>query len=225
MLIVFIRATILYGLIMFCIRLMGKRQLGELQPSELVITILLSNIASLPIEDTSIPLILGAVPLLVLVGCELIVSNISLKSKKFRSFVSGSPVIVIRKGVIDQNELRNLRFSIDDLMEIIRQNSIFDIRDVEYAIVETTGKISILPKFKAQAVTADMLGLESSEDVPPVVVISDGELLQSAVRACNLDNEWVFQTVAKHNCAIKDVFLLTCDNTKDYHLVEKNYTK
>lgn len=221
MLIVFIRATLLYGLIMFCIRLMGKRQLGELQPSELVITILLSNIASLPIEDTSIPLILGAVPLLVLVGCELFTSYISLKSKKFRSFVSGSPVIVIREGVIDQEELRKLRFSIDDLMEIVRQSSIFDIRDVEYAIVETTGKISILPKFKAQSVTADMLNLKSEEDIPPIVIISDGELLESAVRACDIEREWVFKTVAEHNLAIKEVFLMTCDNTKDYYIVEK----
>lgn len=221
MLIVFIRATLLYGLIMFCVRLMGKRQLGELQPSELVITILLSNIASLPIEDTSIPLILGAVPLLVLVGCELIISNISLKSKKFRSFVSGSPVIVIREGVIDQEELRKLRFSIDDLMEIVRQSSIFDIRDVEYAIVETTGKISILPKFQAQAVTTKMLELDGEEDIPPIVIISDGELLESAIRACDIERDWVFKTVAEHNCAIKDVFLMTCDNTKDYHLVEK----
>lgn len=221
MLIVFIRATILYGLIMFCIRLMGKRQLGELQPSELVITILLSNIASLPIEDTSIPLILGAVPLLVLVGCELFISNFSLKSKKFRSFVSGSPVIVINNGVIVQEELRNLRFSIDDLMEIIRQNSIFDIRDVQYAIVETTGKISILPKFKAQPVTAEMLKLEAKEEIPPIVIISDGELLESAVRACNIEKDWVYQTVAQHNCAVKDIFLMTCDNTKDYYIVEK----
>lgn len=221
MLIVFIRATLLYGLIMFCIRLMGKRQLGELQPSELVITILLSNIASLPIEDTSIPLILGAVPLLVLVGCELFTSYISLKSKKFRSFVSGSPVIVIRDGIINQDELRKLRFSIDDLMEIVRQSSIFDIRDVQYAIVETTGKISILPKFKAQTVTAEMLNLDSEEDIPPVVIISDGELLESAVRACNIEKEWVFKTIAKHNYAVKDVFLMTCDNTKDYYIVEK----
>ncbi len=221
MLIVFVRAIILYGLIMFCIRLMGKRQLGELQPSELVITILISNVASLPIENTSIPLILGAIPLLVLVGCELIISNISLKSKKFRSFVSGSPVIVIREGQIDQEELRKLRFSIDDLMEIARQSSIFDIRDIQYAIVETTGKVSILPKFKAQTVTAEMLKLQNEEDIPPIVIISDGELLTSAIKACNIEKDWVYQTIAKHNCAVKDVFLMTCDNTKDYYIVEK----
>lgn len=221
MLIVFIRAIILYGLIMFCIRLMGKRQLGELQPSELVITILISNVASLPIENTSIPLILGAIPLLVLVGCELIISNISLKSKKFRSFVSGSPVIVIREGEIDQEELRKLRFSIDDLMEIARQSSIFDIRDVQYAIVETTGKVSILPKFKAQNVTADMLNLTSDEDIPPIVIISDGELLLSAIKACKIEKDWVYKTIAENNYAVKDIFLMTCDNTKDYYIVEK----
>ena len=111
--IVLIRAVLLYLLIIFCMRLMGKRQLGELQPSELVITILISNIASLPIEDNSIPMIMGIVPIVVLSGFELITSNISLKSKKFRTLVSGKPVIIVRNGEIDQKAMKDLRFSID----------------------------------------------------------------------------------------------------------------
>ena len=115
MLVVFLRAAFLYVLVTFSLRLMGKRQLGELQPTELVITILISNIASLPIEDANIPMVLGAIPVLVLVAFELVVSNISLQSKGFRSMVSGKPVIVIQNGQLDQRKLRKLRFSIDDL--------------------------------------------------------------------------------------------------------------
>lgn len=222
MLVVFFRAIILYGLIMFCIRLMGKRQLGELQPSELVITILISNIASLPIEDTGIPLILGAIPVLILVSCEIIVSNISLKCKRFRSFVSGTPVVVVNDGILDQRQLRKIRFSIDDLMESLRQAGIFDIRDVEYAIVETTGKVSVLQKFHAQTVTPEMLKLTGEKAIPPMVVVSDGELIMSAVEVCNVTETWVLETIASQGCTKKQVFLMTCTPSKDYYIVKKN---
>ena len=168
--IVFIRAILLYLLIIFCLRLMGKRQLGELQPSELVITILISNIASLPIEDNSIPMIMGVVPIVVLVGFELIISGISLHSRRFRTLVSGKPVVLIQNGQIDQSAMKQLRFSIDDLMETLRGKSVFDLRDVQYAIVETTGQVNILQKYKAQTVTARMLDLKGSDADPPTVV-------------------------------------------------------
>lgn len=222
MLVVFFRAIILYVLIMFCIRMMGKRQLGELQPSELVITILISNIASLPIEDTGIPLILGAIPVLVLVSCEIFISNISLKSKRFRRFVSGSPMIVIHDGVIDQMQLRKLRFSIDDLMESLRQANVFDIRDVEYAVVETTGKVSILQKFSAQNTTPKMLGIKGDDQTPPVVVISDGMLIKNSMTACGIDEKFVDLLLQKHKCTLKETFLLTCDQKRDVYFVKKN---
>lgn len=221
MLVVFIRAIILYGLIMFCIRLMGKRQLGELQPTELVITILISNIASLPIEDTGIPLVLGAVPVLALVGCELFISNLSLKWKGFRSFISGSPIIVIHDGEIDQLQLRKLRFSIDDLMESLRQANIFDIRDVEYAVVETTGKVSILQKFAAQNATPKMLGIKGKDQTPPVVLVSDGVLIEGSMKSCGVDKKFVDQIIEKHHCTLKKTFLLTCDQKRDLHFVKK----
>ncbi|MEG2814477.1 MAG: DUF421 domain-containing protein, partial [Oscillospiraceae bacterium] len=205
---------------MFSLRLMGKRQLGELQPSELVVTILISNIASLPIENTEIPMILGAVPVLALVFFELIVSNVSLQSKFFRGFISGKPIIVIRNGEINQNQLRKLRFSIDDLMESLRQNAIFDVRDVDYAIVETTGKVSILQKFEAQNVTAKMMKINGQDVTPPAVIISDGQLVLSALNACNLDEKWVNETLKLNEVTIKKVFLMTATNKKDYYIVK-----
>lgn len=221
MLVVFFRAIFLYALVMFALRLMGKRQLGELQPAELCITILISNIASLPIEDTSIPMILGMIPVLVLVSFEIIVSHLSLQSKWFRSFLSGKPVVVIYGGKIDQKALRKLRFSIDDLMESLRQDGIFDIRDVEYAIVETNGKVSILPKFKAQTVTPEMLQLKGSDSSPPAVVISDGQLIKSALTAYELEEQWVMDVVSKRQQKLSDIFLMTADKQKNFYIVSK----
>ena len=142
MLIVFFRAVILYILIVISIRLMGKRQIGELQPSELVITLLLSNIATLPIEDTTIPMSMGIVPIFTLVCLDVILSHCSLKFRGLRKLICGSPKIVVSRGIIDQKQLKDLRFSADDLLESLRSMGIFDINEVQLAVVETTGKIS-----------------------------------------------------------------------------------
>lgn len=225
MLVVFFRAVFLYALVTFSLRLMGKRQLGELQPAELVITILISNIASLPIEDSNIPMILGMIPVLVLVAFEIIVSNISLQSKRFRSLISGKPIIVVHDGTIDQKELRKLRFSIDDLMESLRQEGIFDIKEVEYAIVETTGKVSALQKFSAQTVTPSMLGLKGKDQSPPTVVISDGQIIKTALDAYELSEEWVLETLKKKKKNLKDIFLMTADKEKNVYIVPKEPKK
>ncbi len=217
--IVFIRAILLYLLIIFCLRLMGKRQLGELQPSELVITILISNIASLPIEDNSIPMIMGVVPIVVLVGFELIISSISLHSKGFRTLVSGQPILLIHDGQIDQAAMKKLRFSIDDLMETLRGKSIFDLRDVQYAIVETTGQVNVLQKHAAQTVTAKMLNLKGKDADPPAVIISDGKIIRSAMEAYALTDAWLCSILRENHCAETDVFLMTADRNCQYFLV------
>lgn len=225
MLVVFFRAIILYILITFCIRLMGKRQLGELQPSELVITILISNIASLPIEDTSIPMILGIIPVFVLVACELFVSNIALQFKGFRSFISGKPVIVIYDGIIDQKQLRKLRFSIDDLMASLRQNNIFDISEVMYAVVETTGKVSVLQKFPYQNATPKILKIKGESEEPPAVIISDGKILKSALKKFSIEEDFVLRSLKKEGVSEKEVFLMTCDSKKHYRIIKKEKKK
>lgn len=223
--IVFIRAILLYILIIFSLRLMGKRQLGELQPSELVITILISNIASLPIEDTSIPMVMGAVPIIVLVGFELIISTISLHSKKFRSVLSGKPMIIIYNGIIDQKVMKELRFSVDDLMETLRGSGIFDVREVSFAIVETTGKVSILQKFKYQSATAEMLELKGKDPDPPTVVISDGVILQNALQSYELSERWLYKTLEQNRIAAKDIFLMTADHNANYYIIPKDRAK
>ena len=220
---IFFKTIILYALIIVGLRLMGKRQLGELQPSEFVVTILISNIATLPIEDVDIPLLTGILAILTLVSCEVIMCTVALKSKRARKILSGSPKIVIRDGVIDQRQLRDLRFSIDDLMEQLRQNNVFDIADVAFAIVETTGKVSVYQKFEARNVTAEMLNLPSDgqESAPPVVMISDGQLIEEALRYCNLRHEWLEKTLGDQKVRLEDIFLMTCNRQANYHIIKK----
>lgn len=221
--IIVIRTIFLYALIVFGLRIMGKRQLGELQPSEFVSTIIISNIATLPIEDVNIPFATGVMPILTLIAFEIFMSILTLKSEKARKIISGTPRTIIRDGIIDQEELRNLRFSIDDLMAQLRFSGIFDIRDVAFAIVETTGKMSVYQRFQARNVTAQMLELpiKTSDNAPPTVIISDGIINYNSLAYCNLSEVWLNKILAEHKSKKSDVFLMTCDRSADFHIVLK----
>lgn len=221
MYIVFFRTILLYILIVFSLRLMGKRQLGELQPSELVVTILISNIASLPIEDTNIPLTAGAVPILVLVAFEIIISTLSLKSLKFRRLITGNTKIIIKDGAIDQKILKELRFSIDDLMEELRSQDVFDLREVQLAIVETGGQINIFKRPGKQEVTAEMLNIKAVDSSPPVVVISDGEFINEGIAFCNSSKEKINEILKLEGYELSKVFIMTLDASGDYYIVKK----
>lgn len=221
MIITFIRSLILYILVVFSIRLMGKRQIGELQPTELVITILISNIATLPMEDLDTPLIIGVVPILSLVCFDVLVSWATLKSKRLRKVMSGSPKIIIKDGKIDQKVMKDLRFSIDDLMTALRRNNIFDVSEVQFAIVETTGDISIYQKFEKQNVTNEDLGIKGESKNPPDIIISDGVLIQKGLEASGMTKKWLENLLNKRKIKISDVFLLTSDNKGNYYLIER----
>lgn len=222
MLIVFFRAVILYIVIIFSMRLMGKRQLGELQPSELVITILMSNIATLPIEDVNIPMIMGVVPIFTLVCLDVIMSHLFLVSRKFRRIISGSPKIIISDGKIDQALMKKLRFSIDDLLESLRSVQVFDISEVQLAIVETTGKISVYEKQNKQSCTPEDLGIQKQEQNPPQLVIDDGEIVENALNFLKLDKKWLDKTLKKEKCRAEDVFIMTADPQGEYTLIRKD---
>ena len=221
MLIVFFRAVILYALVTLCLRLMGKRQIGELQPSELVTTILISNIAALPIEDADVPIILGVIPVFVLAASELIVSTLSLKYKRFRTVLSGKPVTVIEQGIIDQEKLRMIRFSIDDLLESLRQQGVFKVQDVWYAVVETSGKVSVLQRSAVQPITPETVGLSPPEEEYPTPVISDGRLIEEALPLCKMTKEQVERAVRKKGLSVNQVFLMTADKTGEIYIVKK----
>lgn len=221
MLIVMIRAILLYILIIFCMRFMGKRQIGELQPGELVITMMISNMAILPIEDTNIPMLAGAVPILILVCFEIILSVFTLRWKKLRKFISGSPVVIIENGVLKQQELKKLRFSIDDLMEGLRSKDIFDVSEVLYALVETNGKISVVKKGASQTITANMLNLQVQEETPPTIVISDGILVKENIKKYHIDPNWINEILKKKHLSQKDVFIMTTTPQQTYQIIRK----
>lgn len=221
--ILLIRTIIVYVIVVFSLRVMGKRQLGELQPSELVVTILVSNLATLSIEDTNVPLLGSVLPIFMLVICEVLVSVIILKSNGARKFISGNPRIVIRDGVIDQKEMRNLRWSIDDLMEQLRSINIFDVNEVSFAIVETSGNLSAYQKFAARPLTAEVMGIPTpgESDAPVQILISDGTVIPDALNFCNLKEEWLFKILEEKELHGSDVFLMTCDRHANYKITLK----
>lgn len=221
MLIVFFRAIILYIVIVFCIRLMGKKQLGELQPSELVVTILLSNIATLPIEDINIPVLMGLVPILTIVCLDVFLSYLSLCSRRFRRIVCGSPKIIISNGKLDQKVLRKLRFTVDDLFEALRGQSVFDISQVQLAIVETTGQISVYVKPQDQPATPKDMGVRVKNADPPQLIIDDGEIVDKALDTVGVDRTWVERTLRREGCPLEKAFIMTCDSDRNYNLIRK----
>lgn len=221
MAIVLIRAVLLYIVIALCLRLMGKRQLGELQPSELVVTILISNIAAIPVEDSSVPMIMGVVPIVTLVCLDVIVSGIMLKSSKMRKLIIGSPRIIISEGKILQNEMKRLRYTVDDLMESMRNEQIFDVSQIHYAIVETTGKINFLLKKDYQPAEKLDVGAGGSAENPPSVIIRDGIRDNEQMRLLGLGEMWLTKTLREKNLSEKGVFLMTADKNGKFSIIEK----
>lgn len=221
MAIVLIRAVLLYIVIALCLRLMGKRQLGELQPSELVVTILISNIAAIPVEDSSVPMIMGVVPIVTLVCLDVIVSGIMLKSSKMRKLIIGSPRIIISEGKILQNEMKRLRYTVDDLMESMRNEQIFDVSQIHYAIVETTGKINFLLKKDYQPAEKQDVGAGGSTENPPSVIIRDGIRDNEQMRLLGLGEMWLIKTLREKNLSEKGVFLMTADKNGNFSIIEK----
>jgi len=216
---VFIRTLMVYLIVIVSLRIMGKRQLGELQPSDLVITILISNVATISIEDTELPILDGIIPIMELVLFEVIISWISLHSVKVRRWVTGSPKIIIHNGEIDQKVLHDLRFTLDDLMTTLRTNGIFSPEEVQFAIVETNGTVSILQKPEYQTATKkDVSAVHPCAD-PPEIVIADGELREKTLHALGLDRQWIDEILKAESLRISDIFLLTADSAKQYYLV------
>ena len=208
-----IRALILYILVIFSVRLMGKRQLGELQPSELVITILVSNIATLPLEDTDIPMIVGITPILMLVCFEVTVSWLGLRLPKIRELISGSPKTLISNGSIDREVMRELRFSVDDIMTALRSKDVFDISEVQFAIVETNGSISVMKRPSADTPVRAELCINADDSDPPQVIVSDGRVISAALRSLGFDPSFASRTAKQNNLKLSEIFIMTADSS------------
>ena len=224
MCVILIRSVILYVLVIFAVRLMGKRQLGELQPSELVITILVSNIATLPIEDGNIPIIVGVTPILSLVCFEVMVSWINLRLPELRRLISGSPKMIIRNGCIERDIMRELRFSVDDLLMALRSKDIFDIGEVQYAIVETTGSVSVMKKQPLDTPTRQDMKIAAECSEPPVLIIADGKFIPQAMESVKLSKAAVEMLLSANKMSLNDVFIMTADSSGSCYIADKQGT-
>lgn len=216
-----IRTVIIYIFIITAMRVMGKRQLGELQPVELVVTLLISDLAAVPMQESGMPLLDGIIPILVLVSLELLLSGAMLKIPWVSHLITGNPIPIIRDGQLDQKALKKLRLTVDDLYENLRGMNYFNIEDIQYAIAETNGKISVFPKPDSQPATCRDVGNVPADNGMPLVVVSDGKLSQWAMQTCGVDEAWVNQVLIDNACPIEQVLLLTATKTREYYLVRR----
>ena len=223
MLTALIRTIILYLLLMLGLRLMGKRQIGELEPSELVLALLISDLAAVPMQDFGIPLLNGVIPILTLLSISMIISVLNLKSIRFRKLICGSPTIVIREGHILQEEMRRTRFTVDELIEDLRQQGVVDLATVEFAVLETNGQLSVLLYPEHQPITPKTAQNKKLRDTGlPIVIISDGRLLENNLRQLGLDRTWLQRRLEENNLAsVRSVFLMTVDKQHQLYYLRK----
>ena len=222
MVIVFIRALVLYLIVVVVMRMMGKRQVAQMQPFELVIMIMIADLAATPMEDTDIPLINGVVPIIALLSIQVLASYFSLKSEGFRDFICGKPSILIHKGRIDQSEMYRLRVNINDLLEALRNKDYFNISDVQYAILETNGQMSIIPKADKRPVETADIGIMVKEEELPVTLITDGKLNDNKLKKTGHDKKWLMDQLKKQDIdSIKDVFFASLSSDGSFYIQER----
>ncbi|MCL2754816.1 MAG: DUF421 domain-containing protein [Oscillospiraceae bacterium] len=209
MLSLILRAAILYLVAIVAVRLMGKKQISELQPSELVTTIIISGIVTMSLEESNISLMAGILPIILIVCLDIIITGLNLKSHFLRRLTTGTPDVIISNGVLDQNKLRALRYTLDDILETMRQEGIFELAQIQFAIVENTGKISFFPK--TDAATID----------PQAVIIKDGKLDKAGLAQSGQSRDWLRTLLNEKRLCEKDVFLLMADSAGNYELVER----
>ena len=219
---IFVRTILIYILLIGAMRLSGKRQIGEIQLSELVTTFLLSEIASHPLTNANIPFLYSVVPIVVIICLEIIMSFLATKSAAVKSILDGKPSIIIRKGVINQKEMVKMRLSMDDLLCELRLKNIASPDEVEYAILEQNGQISVFPKDSEKQLTLSDLNLTGDGTGLSHSVIIDGHILDYAVKNAGKSPEWVEQQLKKrHIHDIKTVFLMTVDDSDTVKIVKK----
>jgi uncharacterized membrane protein YcaP (DUF421 family) len=212
LLIALARTIVLYLLIIVGIRLMGKRQIGELEPSELVLAMLISDLAAVPMQDFGIPLLFGAAPIITLLCVTMLLSMLTMKSVRFRRLMCGQPSIVIDHGVIVQREMRKNRLTVDELLEELRLQGIMDPATVKYAILETNGRLSTLLYANQQPATPEQLGLTPEDASLPLLLVNDGRVLEENLRVRGLNQGWLDKQLAAHQVSsVQDVYLLTID--------------
>ena len=213
MILSYFRTLFLYLVLIFAVRLMGKRQIGKMEPAEFVVTMLVANLAAIPMQDGAIPLYSGLVPILTVLGMELVLSGLILRSVRLRQLLCGKPVILIDNGKILQENLKSARINLDELTGQLRAKDVLDIRTVQFAILETSGDLSVFPYPKEKPASAKDAGVQATGQHLPVTVVEDGYLSRENLERAKKDEKWLEKVLSQHNCGIQDTFLLTVDES------------
>ena len=221
MILSYFRTIILYLVLIFVIRMMGKRQIGQMEASEFVVTMLVANLAAIPMQDSGIPLYSGLVPILTVLAVELCLSCLILKNVAIRRFFCGKPVILIDNGKILQENLRRTRVTLDELTGHLREKDVLDLRAVQYAILETNGNLSVFPYPKERPASAKEAGIQAKPQSLPVTVIADGYLSQENLRLTGKDETWLRSVLLRHQATREDTFLLTVDSQDHILFIRK----
>ena len=216
MLITFFRAIILYILVLVVMRLMGKREIGQMQPFELAISIMIADLAATPMTETGVPITNGIMPILGLLVMHLLISMINIKSTKAREIVCGKPTILIFRGKIDQKALKKERFTINELEERLRDNNIFNIGDVEYAILETSGQVTVIPKPNKKNVTIEDLNLEPKYEGIPYDLVVDGKVMYKNLEKIGKNYMWLSKQTEKFGIKPEEALIVTIDGDNQF---------
>ncbi len=219
MAIVLIRTIILYLIVLFAIRVMGKSELSKMSPFQLVVIFMIAELAAIPIESPTASLVSGAVGIFTLLFLQMLISMISIKSERFKNLINGKPSILIENGEINQQELKALRISLNDLMEQLRIGNAPSLSEVEYAVMESNGELSIIPKADEKPLTAKDMSLSKAPETMPLILISDGILYKQNLRSLGWDEAFLKSQMAAANLAsYEQVFFAFCDEQKKLHI-------
>lgn len=222
MAIVILRTAIIYFTLLAAMRIMGKRQLGEMELSEFVVASLIADLAAHPLQDVGIPMTNGLVPVLTLFCFEILIAGLSMRSIRLRTLLFGKPSILVRRGVIDQREMRSNRFTADELMQELRNQGMFDLSQVEYAILETDGKLNVIPYPAEQPPTASQLGVAVPDGGCPLIVISEGRVIGKNLRALGRSDAWLREELQKKGHGEpQDIYLMTVNQSGQQYIAGK----
>ncbi len=212
MLLIIIRTLILYIAVVIVMRIMGKQEIGQLQPFELVVALMIADLAAIPMQNTGVPLLSGIIPIIILMVAQVALSYISMKSLKARGVICGKPSVVVANGKLVEQELRYLRYNVNDLLEQLRSKNYPNLSDVEFAIVETNGQLSVIPKSQKRALQPEDLQINTQYEGMPLSVIIDGQLNEQNLRRVNLTREWLRTELLKFGIDdFKKVFFASLD--------------
>lgn len=222
MLVVFMRALILYTVVVIVMRIMGKQQVAQLQPYELAVALMIADLGAVPMQNTGIPLITGIVPILTLLMAQVLISYLSLKSELVRRMVCGTPSILISKGKINEKELFKERYNVNDLLEQLRSMGYYNIADVEFAILETNGTLSVIPKSDKRPINPGDLNLKPQYEGLPIPIIIDGNINETNMKEANVDMNWLKAQLAMFDVeSIDEVLLASVDAQKKLYVTKK----